>query len=324
MTPVQPARALVLRLLAAGLPEAGPFPLRSRLPEPGLFGPGSVTWQVMREPLLILGASRALLMQVAHPLVAQGALDHSDFATDPVGRFQRTAGWVTTVVFGTEDEAREATREVNRLHRRVAGELPLEHTTTRWPAGSPYRATDRDLLLWVHGSLLEAMLRTHAALVARLDEGTEDRFVREWDAVAALMGLPEGSTWPGARGMRAWLARQVGTRLAEPGDGSRRVAAVILQPRSRGFGPRGLTEISSFITCGLMPEPTRQQFGIRWSWAQELAFQGLALSLRRARPLLPRELRVSPVYDFAIARSTGELQRRPERAERLLRVLRIA
>src|SRR5207253_1125127 len=81
--------------------------------------------RVMREPLLILGAGRALLMQAANPLVAQGALDHSGFDRDPYGRLERTIEWVTLVSFGTTAEAGRASAQVNALHRRVVGRLPV-------------------------------------------------------------------------------------------------------------------------------------------------------------------------------------------------------
>src|SRR5437899_1662006 len=106
----------LVRLLTRALPfgEGRELPLHDPAPDPGVFGPGSVTWRVMREPLLILGGGRALLLQAAHPLVAQGALDHSSYATDPFGRLNRTIHWVTMVSFGTSAEARTASRTVNR------------------------------------------------------------------------------------------------------------------------------------------------------------------------------------------------------------------
>ncbi|MGA7088744.1 MAG: oxygenase MpaB family protein [Candidatus Dormiibacterota bacterium] len=314
-------RAALLRLLTAGLPPPGVFPLRDRQPDGGLFGPGSATWQVMREPLLILGAARALLMQSAHPLIAQGALDHSDFATDPIGRFQRTAGWVTTVVFGTGDEAQAATRSVNQLHRRVSGELPEEHAVAAWAPGSAYRAQDQDLLLWVHASLIDSMLVTHRTVIGDLRPEVGDRYVREWDAIARLMGLPEGSTWESEMGMRNWINRQIRQGIALPGDGSRRVARVILGP---GIAGPALAKVTNLVTAGMLPARLRPEFGIGWNPAQSLAFRSLALSLRSARPILPRALRVSPVYDFARARANGELLRSGERADQLLSRLRLA
>jgi uncharacterized protein (DUF2236 family) len=311
-------------MLAAGLPPPGPFPLRSTERDPGLFGPGSVTWRVMREPLLLLGASRALLVQVAHPLVAQGALDHSDFTTDPIGRFQRTVAWVTSVVFGTTEEARDATRAVNRLHKQVQGKLPAAHATSAWRAGTDYRARDLDLTLWVHASLVDAMLTTHDTMIGGLTQRQRDRFVREWDAVGHLMGLPKGSTWSDAAEMRAWIDGQIAQGVALPGAGSRQVADVILIPRLGMRGPRGLAELTGFITAGLLPAPIRNHYGIGWTPAHELAHRGIRIWLRTSKPLLPRALRVSPVYEFAVARTAGDLDHRPALLESLASQPRLA
>src|ERR1700738_2415972 len=104
---------------------------------PGSSDPAPGAGRVMREPLLILGAGRALLMQAAHPLVAQGAIDHSAYATDPFGRLERTIEWVTLVSFGTTAEAREISQRVLRVHKRIAGVLPEDNAT---PYVTPGRA----------------------------------------------------------------------------------------------------------------------------------------------------------------------------------------
>ena len=45
----------------------------------GLYGPGSEAWALNREAMLLLGAGpRALLLQVAHPLVAAGVAEPLD------------------------------------------------------------------------------------------------------------------------------------------------------------------------------------------------------------------------------------------------------
>ena len=95
------------------------MPLRDPAQDPGLFGPDSVTWLVMREPRLLLAAGRALLLQAANPLVAQGAIEHSTYRTDPYGRLERTVRWVTVVCFGTTQEAERISGRVNGLHRPV-------------------------------------------------------------------------------------------------------------------------------------------------------------------------------------------------------------
>src|SRR5207253_7843209 len=166
-----PGTELLAQVLARPLPYSSrPMPLRDPARDPGLFGPDSVTWRVMREPLLILGAGRALLMQAAHPLVAQGALDHSGFDRDPYGRLERTVEWVSLVCFGTMAEAQRVTMQVNALHRRVIGRLPDANATNRLDARSRYSASDPDLLRWVHATFVDTMLLTHDAFVGGLDD----------------------------------------------------------------------------------------------------------------------------------------------------------
>ena len=69
----------------------------------GLFGPETMTWRVNREGVLLLGGGRALILQVAHPLVAAGVADHSNYREDPWGRLYRTLDLTTKIVFGSAE-----------------------------------------------------------------------------------------------------------------------------------------------------------------------------------------------------------------------------
>ena len=295
-----------MRLIARRAPDAGrPLPLHDRTRDPGLFGPDSVTWRVMREPLLMLGAGRALLMQAANPLVAQGAIDHSGYASDPYGRLERTVEWVTLVCFGTTAEARRASRQVTARHRRVSGILPAAHATARVPAGTRYTAADPPLLRWVHASFVDTMLVTHDALVGGLDRWERDAFVREWDAVAALMGVPRRLLWPDAAALDAYVRRQIERGPAVPGPGSRMVAQTVLHPPVATRAMRPGADLLGFITTGLLPARVRSGYGLSWSPAHAAAHRAIRLSLRSLGPTLPRRLRIAPVHDLALARSRG-------------------
>ena len=47
--------------------------------EGGLLPVGGVAWRINREAVVLAGGSCALLMQLAHPAVAAGVAEHSDF-----------------------------------------------------------------------------------------------------------------------------------------------------------------------------------------------------------------------------------------------------
>lgn len=156
-----------------------PFDPEADPGDPGLTGPGSPTWRVIAEPAAIAGGIRGLLLQVAHPLAMAGVHDHSAFRTDPLGRLQRTSGYVTTSAFGSTREALEVAAQVRRAHPYVRGVAP---------DGRPYRADDPHLLAWVGIALTSSFVTTHRAWAPTgLVPADEDRFVLEQSRIHALL-----------------------------------------------------------------------------------------------------------------------------------------
>src|ERR1700680_3326710 len=123
---------------AASMPSQ--LPISDPQPDPGLLGPDSLTWHLHEEQWLITAGARAFLMQAAHPVVAQGALDHSGFAEDPFGRVSRTIQGMAILIFGTTNEASTMARQINRLHLTVKGTLPA--SIGRYTAGETYSAME--------------------------------------------------------------------------------------------------------------------------------------------------------------------------------------
>src|SRR6058998_1440450 len=91
------------------------------VPEPLLPEP-SVARRLNRELFLLLGGTAALLLQVAHPLVAAGVEQHSDFRRDPVRRLVRTVDTTLAVVFGERATAESALKRIGRSHAPVRGQ----------------------------------------------------------------------------------------------------------------------------------------------------------------------------------------------------------
>lgn len=81
---------------------------------------------VNAERIVVLGWGRAILAQLAHPLVAAGVADHSTFARDTWSafrRFQTTVRAMRAFTFGPPEAAREAARRIARKHDQVQGML---------------------------------------------------------------------------------------------------------------------------------------------------------------------------------------------------------
>src|SRR6266567_4291650 len=142
----------------------------------GLFAEDSITRRVNRENILLLGGGRALLMQLAHPKVAAGVDEHSDFRSHPIRRLRRTIRMTMAIVFGDRDTALAAARAVNQTHGRVRGH--------------EYRALDPDLLLWVHATLVDSALVTYDTFVRALSPRERDEFFQESKLLGELLGIP--------------------------------------------------------------------------------------------------------------------------------------
>src|SRR5438093_9824206 len=132
----------------------------------GLYGPTSEAWALNREAMLLLGAGpRALLLQLAHPAVAAGVADHSDFRSDPWRRLQGTLESYLRIVYGTTTAARAEIRRLNELHRSITGPT--------------YRARDPELSLWVHATLVDSTIVVADAWLARLPRARRERYYAE-------------------------------------------------------------------------------------------------------------------------------------------------
>jgi uncharacterized protein (DUF2236 family) len=88
----------------------------------GYFAPESVVRRVGNEPLVpLLGGGPAVLLQVAHPLVAVGIVRHSAYEAELWKRFMRTLEALYLIVYGSRREADRAGEMVRAVHGAVHG-----------------------------------------------------------------------------------------------------------------------------------------------------------------------------------------------------------
>ena len=186
-----------IREMLAGTRQA-PQP-RFDVAEPGLFGPGSATWAVHGDVTGLVGGVRALLVQALHPLAMAGVADHSDYRSDPLGRLQRTAGFLATTTFGSIADAQAAITRVREVHERVIGTAP---------DGRPYEANDPHLLAWVHCTEVDSFLRARQRYgSSSLPTGFDDRYVGEMAEIGRRLGVEHPPTDVAGLKARLWAFR---------------------------------------------------------------------------------------------------------------------
>ena len=86
--------------------------------------------------------------------------------------------------------------------------------------------------------------------------------MREWDAVARLMGLPGGGAGANAAALRGTSRRRYGAVQALPGAGSLEVAETVLHPPVGSPLLRPGMDALAFIATGLLPSELRRGYGL--------------------------------------------------------------
>ena len=254
----------------------------------GLFGPGSLMWRVNREGALLLGGGRALLLQVAHPLVAAGVAQHSNYAEDPWGRLYRTLDLVTRIVFGSTEEAEEASARIWRVHTRVKG-MSEE--------GVPYEANDPVLLMWVHATLVDTSVLVYTKYIGTLTQAEREAYYEEQMLLGEKFGVPRDQQPQSYREFNEYFDEVVhgGTLRATPE--LRAVAEATLRP-DLPFVARPAVEALNFFTAAHLPEWLREELGMSWGPNRRRLDAASRAMVRGVLPVLPRLLR-----DFPLART---------------------
>ena len=151
--------------------------------DPGLFGPGSVTWQVHGDASMLIGGVSAVILQTLHPLAMAGVADHSAWREQPFRRLSRTSSFVTATTYGSTPVADGIIEVVKAVHTRVVG---------IGPDGRPYRAGDPDLLRWIHVAEVSSFLNGHRRFsLLPITPASQDRYYDEVRIVAEKLGATD-------------------------------------------------------------------------------------------------------------------------------------
>lgn len=277
----------------------------------GFYGPGSEAWRLNREAMLLLGAGpRALLLQIAHPLVAAGVADHSDFRADPWTRLSGTLRSYLRIVYGSAETARAEIRRLNDLHRGIRGEVI--DPTARERHGTRYSALDPQLALWVHSTLVDSTIAAYDAWLEPLSRAQRARYYEETLPVGRAFGIPEAILPPDLDAFDAYLAemlapggpiqvghvaRELAIAITNPPLGPAAVAAgpVLgrLAPMLDGIPSRAYSWLF-WPSIGLLPTRVREGYGMAWGLRQRVVATWLVAGWQAWRPVLPPAFRLMP------------------------------
>ncbi|GAA3445754.1 oxygenase MpaB family protein [Planomonospora venezuelensis] len=254
----------------------------------GLFGPGSVTWRVMGEPILLVGGFRALLMQGLHPRAMRGVAQNSALM-DPAeawSRFTRTTEFVRVRTYGTSAEVERAGARVRKIHSRLTALDP--------DTGERFRLDDPEALRWVHVGEVDSYLSVARRAGVSLTDAEADRFVAEWRRAAEVVGLKPEDVPGSVAEMRDYIdARRPGLYFApEVPHPLRQSLNAPLPPRLLPLKP--VMPALTLLAFATLPRWARRLYGLPATPLGDLWATATLRTLQAGIGLVPAPVRYAP------------------------------
>ena len=219
-----------------------------------LYAPDSVAWRVYKNPLTVLiGGITAVMLELAEPRVRTGVWEHSVFRTDPMSRIRRTGVATLATIYAPAESARRLIANVGRMHARVGGVTP---------EGTPYQASEVELLNWVQATVDYGFMEAYSAYGARLTDAERSAFYAESQVSARLFGaISKPASLEEQNGL---FERMIPTLEAHP---------IVLEFLAIVMGveklPRGLRWLQHMVVragIDLLPEPVIERLALGREW----------------------------------------------------------
>lgn len=260
--------------------------LSSSVDPRGLFAPNTVTWRIHSDPAMAVGGIRALLQQALHPDAMDGVAKNSNFREDAWGRLQRTGDYVSTITFGSADEAFALAARVRKIHTALG-------------------LDDPHLLLWVHMSMVDSFLDVAIRSGMTMGEGEADQYVSEMVIFAQLVGV-DAEVVPSTVSQMQKYFSDISPELRASEDAKRAALFLTIPPLPtavRFATPAAPAWASlALVAASSLPSWARSLYGTPQLPGQNFATDLSMKAIRKTIGVIPDVILAPPIFKAAMKR----------------------
>lgn len=285
----------IVSIMATNPPESGPPIVR-----------GTAAWKYFGDFRATLLAGQVLVLQVAHPVVAAGVAEHSDYRADPWTRLGRTAGSLSIYVYGDADGARYEADRLRELHKHFTGMLA---------DGRRYSALDARAYAWVHATLVKHPVDAQRFFGNGMSRVELDEYYAQMRGVGRMLGIPDKHLPPDWDAFERYYDDMVA--CFGPNETISTLFEEIAEVRSplrvlpeRLWEPlrAGQARLQMFLIAATLPPGLRERLGLEWTDSRQRRFERLCAGLRVAGAVMPPRVRAAHVR--ALGKLNVRLRRR--------------
>ena len=262
--------------------------------EPRELRPGSPLWRWAGDNRLSFTGLSAGMLQLMHPGLGAGVVDHSAFFTEPWDRIMRSIPEIIGVVYdGPEAEA--TGHRVRDYHRRIKG---VDHLGRRYSALKP------ETFWWAHATFQHAVEQVADRFDSRplSDELREDLYRDgiEWYRRYGVSPRPV----PADRAAFGEVWDRYCNEVLEMTPAAERSVDMALHDKVANLPGLPwwtlpiqreiITPIFRLTALGGLPPIVRRRFGIPWGTVEAAELKLLEVWVRETWRFVPRQLRWAP------------------------------
>jgi uncharacterized protein (DUF2236 family) len=258
--------------------------------ESSLFPEDSAIWRIGREHVLLLGGAAAAILQIAHPEVALGVAQHSNFRRDSMTRLRHTLEAVYTVTFAPRREVEAMAAHVRAIHARVRGDSPQQ-----------YSAFSPDAQMWVLATLIQTSIAMYERFVGPVSPADRESYLRDMRVFGTYFGLATTYGPQNWADFSQYYEGMLGGDFLGSLPVSQELARHVAYPR-RPLYVRLLWPLSGFAAREFLPSPLREKLGLAPTLYSRCAARIVTAFLPGILPWVPSILRFAKKYRQAILR----------------------
>ncbi len=270
---------------------------------------GTAAWKYFGDFRDALLAGQVLVLQVAHPVVAAGVRDHSDYTSDPWTRLMRTAASLSIYVYGGAAGARVEAARLRSLHRSFTGVSD----------GRRYSALDPLAYAWVHATLVMVPVDAQRFFGRPLSSSELEEYYAQMCDVGRMLGvrardLP--SDWAGFTRYYDSMVAGFATNatIEQLFETIRTVGKPVAWLPDRWW--QWHARIQMFLLRATLPPEFRDRLGLQWTSRDERRFRRFASAVRLVATPIPAGVRT--VHMRWIGKLNVWLRAHPKVYERLI------
>jgi uncharacterized protein (DUF2236 family) len=228
--------------------------------------------------IFLLGGQYAILCQFAHPGLAQGTFEHSNFSSRLLNRLQTTARFLNVAVYGTLEEKQAIFSVIHGAHSTVQGD--------------GYYADDPELHKWTAATLFMSLVVVHEAFFGKLSREKLDALYKESAIYGTSLRMPS-EMWPATLD-DFWVYWNHTIQTLVITDWAKSLCKDLLWPKKIPLIMKPLGPVARLLTTAWLPERLCREYGLTITPMKRAMYHYIVGYVAVTYPMVPRRLKTKP------------------------------